>query len=188
MTLTDAPVQILPDPAGAPDGFGRLWTPHRLAYIEAGHDGDSRESAGCPFCVAPELADDQGLIVKRGKTCFVVMNLYPYNSGHVLICPYRHVAGYPELTKEEREELGEMTAQAMEALRLVSSPDGFNLGMNQGKAGGAGVAEHLHQHVVPRWNGDSNFFPIIAQTKAIPELLESARSALVNNWPAEEGS
>jgi HIT family protein len=113
------------------------------------------------------------------------MNLFPYNSGHLLVCPYRHVSDYTELTDAERVELGELTATAMRVSREVAGPHGFNLGMNQGEVAGAGIAAHLHQHVVPRWAGDANFLPIIARTKAVPELLEDARARLAAAWPKE---
>lgn len=171
---------------GVPDGFQRLWTPYRMAYIES-HDsrtGAMPDAADdrCPFCVAPELADEDALIVRRGATCFALLNLFPYNSGHMLVCPYRHVADYTDLTDEERIEFGELTAEAMRVERAVAHPHGFNLGMNQGAAAGAGIAGHLHQHVVPRWAGDANFFPIVARTKAISELLGDARKKLADAW------
>ncbi|QQS00495.1 MAG: HIT domain-containing protein [Austwickia sp.] len=163
------------------DGFERLWTPHRMAYITGEKPaGDAGE--GCPFCTAPGRDDAEGLIVHRGELCFVVMNLFPYNPGHVLICPYRHVAAYVDLTDEETVEFTALTKAAVRALQKASNPHGFNLGMNQGGVAGAGVAAHLHQHVVPRWGGDANFLPIIAQTKALPTLLEDARRALVQAW------
>ncbi len=169
--------------AGIPDGFQRLWTPYRMAYINGDHDrGSDADASQCPFCAAPSHTDEEGLIVSRGENCFVLMNLFPYNSGHLLVCPYRHVADYTELTDAERIEIGELTARAMRVLRSVSGPAGFNLGMNQGEVAGAGIAAHLHQHVVPRWGGDSNFFPIIARTKAIPQLLEDARELLADAW------
>lgn len=171
-------------PEGFPrveDGFERLWTPHRLVYIKGDKPG-AEAGAGCPFCVAPDKDDAEGLIVHRGELCFVVMNLFPYNPGHVLICPYRHVAAYVELTDAETTEFTALTKAAVHALQRASNPHGFNLGMNQGGVAGAGVAAHLHQHVVPRWGGDANFLPIIAQTKALPHLLEDARLALVQAW------
>lgn len=172
------------DFGGAPDGLQRLWTPHRMVYIE----GDERPSDGasehCPFCSIPQGADDDGLIVARGTWCFVVMNLFPYNSGHVLVCPYRHVPEYTDITDAEREELGAMTQLAMRVIRAEMGPAGFNLGMNQGPVAGAGIAAHLHQHVVPRWVGDANFFPIIAQTKAMPQLLADTRERLARRWIA----
>lgn len=164
---------------GVPDGFQRLWTPYRMAYIQ-GEGKTGGES--CPFCEAPRLTDEEALIVHRGETCFVILNLFPYNSGHMLVCPYRHVADYTELTTTERQELGELTATSMAVARTAANPAGFNLGMNQGSIAGAGIAGHLHQHVVPRWLGDANFFPITAQTKAIPQLLGQAREQLAAAW------
>ena len=172
--------------AGVPDGFSRFWTPYRMAYIHGeGKPADASDRT-CPFCAAPGKADDEGLIVHRGATCFVLMNLFPYNSGHLLVCPYRHVSDYTELTDAERVELGELTATAMRVSREVAAPHGFNLGMNQGEVAGAGIAAHLHQHIVPRWAGDANFLPIIARTKAVPELLEDARARLAAAWPKED--
>ena len=170
------------DFAGTPDGFQRLWTPHRMAYIEGprptAHAGD-----GCPFCAAPARSDPDGLIVARGEHCYVVMNLFPYNPGHVLICPYRHVPLYLDLTDEETTEFTALTKAALRALEATSHPMGYNLGMNQGQVAGAGVAAHLHQHVVPRWGGDANFLPIIGRTKALPVLLEDTRQNLIRHWP-----
>ncbi|WP_286958657.1 MULTISPECIES: HIT family protein [Arsenicicoccus] len=170
--------------AGVDDGFERLWTPHRMAYIQA--DRPSTDAGqGCPFCAAPDKDDAEGLIVHRGEHCFVVMNLFPYNPGHLLVCPYRHVPLYLDLTDEETEEFTRLTKQAIRALEAASSPMGFNLGMNQGAVAGAGVAAHLHQHVVPRWGGDMNFLPIVGQTKALPVLLEDTRQQIVAAWPGE---
>lgn len=167
--------------AGEPDGFERLWVPHRTAYIEQGPD---REQLGCPFCKAPEMADADGLIVARGKHAYVLLNLYPYNSGHLLVCPYRHIATYDEANESEVLEIARLTQTAMRVHREVSGCDGFNIGMNQGEVAGAGIAGHLHQHVVPRWRSDANFFPIIARTKALPELLEDTRRRLAAAWPS----
>lgn len=165
--------------AAVPDGFARLWTPHRITYIEA---GPSRPSDECVFCTAPSLNDEQALIVHRGELAYVLLNLFPYNSGHLLIVPYRHVATYDQATTEEVAEIASMTQSAMRALSATSRPHGFNIGMNQGAVAGAGIAEHLHQHVVPRWASDANFLPIIAQTKAIPKLLGEARQELAEAW------
>ena len=169
---------------GEPDGFARLWVPHRMAYI----GGDARPASDdpheCPFCRAPTVADDDGLIVARGRLVYAVCNLFPYNPGHLLICPYRHVADLTELTSLEAGELTEFSQLAMRALRRASAPAGFNLGLNQGGAAGAGIAAHLHIHVVPRWEGDSNFFPITAQTRALPELLGETRARLAKAWAA----
>ena len=168
--------------AGVPDEFQRLWTPHRMAYIQAGPQPLRDE---CPFCAAPHKSDEDGLIVARGRTAYVLLNLFPYNSGHLLVCPYRHIATYDLATPEEVAEIGSLTQTAMRVLRDVSRCDGFNLGMNQGAVAGAGVDGHLHQHVVPRWATDANFFPIIARTKALPQLLGEVREAVANAWPAE---
>lgn len=170
------------DFARVPDGFERLWTPHRMVYIEGAKPSDDNTDL-CPFCLAPGRDDAEGLIVARGEHCYVVMNLFPYNPGHVLICPYRHVAQYVELTDAETTEFTALTKTAMTTLTQTSAPMGFNVGMNQGRIAGAGVAAHLHQHVVPRWGGDANFLPIIGQTKAMPLLLEEVRSRLAHAWP-----
>ncbi len=166
---------------GEPDGFERLWTAHRMAYINQNAVGGDR---GCPFCEIPASDDETGLIVHRGVECYVVMNLYPYNPGHVLVCPYRHVADYTDLTTTETAEVAALTQRAMTVIRSVSAPAGFNLGMNQGQVAGAGIAEHLHQHVVPRWLGDANFLPIIGRTKAVPQLLADTRALLAEAWQA----
>lgn len=181
MTHGDEAVEVpASEFAGVPDEFQRLWTPHRMAYIQAGPEA---MRADCPFCAAPTKSDSDGLIVARGVTSYVVLNLYPYNSGHVLVCPYRHIATYDQATPEEVAEIGALTQTAMRVLREVSHCDGFNLGMNQGRVAGAGVDGHLHQHVVPRWATDANFFPIIAKTKALPQLLGDVRQALADAWP-----
>ncbi len=165
--------------AGVPDEFQRLWTPHRMVYIETGGQPED-----CPFCDAPKRTDEEALIVARGRTAYVLLNLFPYNSGHLLVCPYRHVPLYDEATAEEIDEIARLTQTAMRVLREVSRCDGFNIGMNQGAVAGAGVAAHLHQHVVPRWATDANFFPIIAKTKALPQLLGDVRRAIADAWPA----
>ena len=168
--------------AGVPDEYQRLWTPHRLVYIQQGQQPHQDD---CPFCLAPAMTDEEGLIVHRGKTAFVLLNLYPYNSGHLLVCPYRHIATYDEATDEEVAEIGRLTQVAMRVLRSVSRNDGFNIGMNQGRVAGAGIADHLHQHIVPRWATDSNFFPIIAKTKAVTALLGDVRKSVADAWPAD---
>jgi ATP adenylyltransferase len=170
------------DSTGMPDAWSRLWAPHRLDYLR----GENRPLAGneitCPFCEIPQMSDEEGLVVHRGKHAYVVMNLYPYNPGHLLICAYRHVADLTELTQEEREEIFALTSHAMTTIRKVSQPEGFNLGMNQGAISGAGVAAHIHQHVVPRWSGDANFMPIIGKTKVLPQLLTITRNELAAAW------
>lgn len=171
--------------ASVSDGFERLWTPHRMAYISGESKPRTNAESECPFCLAPNRSDADGLIVHRGRTCYVVLNLFPYNSGHLLICPYRHIADFTDLTDEERYESADLISTSMIVLREATRPSGFNLGMNQGTQAGAGVAAHAHQHVVPRWNGDANFLPIIGQTKALPELLAKTRDKLAAHWPGE---
>lgn len=179
----DAPLERHDDFAHVDDGFERLWTPHRMAYIEGARPTDAA-GTGCPFCRAPGRSDEAGLVVHRGEHCYVVLNLFPYNPGHLLVCPYRHVSPYVDLTDDETIEFTALTKAAVRALQAASEPHGFNLGMNQGAVAGAGVAAHLHQHVVPRWGGDSNFLPIIGQTKALPVLLEDTRARIVASWPS----
>jgi ATP adenylyltransferase len=178
---TEFDAEYSSDFAAVPDAFQRLWTPHRMVYIE---NNAAPKSTDCPFCVAPSLSDEQALIVARGEHAYVLLNLFPYNSGHLLVCPYRHVATYDEATDAEVAEIASLTQTAMRVLKAVSNTDGFNIGMNQGSIAGAGIAEHLHQHVVPRWAQDSNFFPIIAGTKAIPRLLGDVRAEVAAAWPA----
>jgi ATP adenylyltransferase len=168
--------------AGEPDGLGRLWTPHRMPYL-LGENKPADESAEeCPFCRLPGLPDDEALVVGRGEAAYVLLNLYPYSPGHLLICPFRHIADYTETTDEEAAEIGQLTKRAMVAIRRVSAAHGFNLGVNQGGAGGAGVVGHLHQHVVPRWAGDTNFMTVIGRTKTMPQLLAETRELLAAAW------
>lgn len=173
------------DGVGEPDAFQRLWTPHRIQYIKGENKPESSDEADCPFCRIPKMGDAEGLIVHRGEVAFVVLNLYPYNAGHLLVCPYRHVPDYTELTSAETDEIARLTQRAMTVVRSVTSPHGFNIGMNQGSVAGAGIAAHLHQHIVPRWGGDSNFMPVIGQTKTMPQLLGDTREMLATAWPKE---
>nr|WP_307852505.1 HIT domain-containing protein [Glaciihabitans sp. dw_435] len=172
-------VESSSDFAAVPDAFQRLWTPHRYVYIE---NGQPPGEDVCPFCIAPTLDDETALIVARGTHAYVLLNLFPYNSGHLLVCPYRHVSTYDLATPEEVAEIASLTQEAMRVLTATSGAHGFNIGMNQGRIAGAGIAEHLHQHVVPRWAQDSNFFPIIAGTKAIPRLLGEVRAEVAAAW------
>jgi ATP adenylyltransferase len=121
-------------------------------------------------------------MVHRGELGYAVLNLYPYSPGHLLLCPYRHVADYTDVTPEETAELAGLAQQAMRVVRSVSGAQGFNLGINQGNIAGAGIAEHLHQHVVPRWSGDQNFMPIVGRTKTMPQLLSETRELLASAW------
>lgn len=163
--------------AGLRDRFERLYTPHRMAYIKGEATGD-----GCPFCDIPAMTDEEGLVVFRGTDAYAVLNLFPYNSGHLMLVPYRHISGYDELTPAEATEIAALTQHAIRALRHLSGAHGFNVGMNLGTVAGAGIAAHLHQHVVPRWGGDTNFMPVVGHTKVLPQLLPETRDLLARAW------
>jgi ATP adenylyltransferase len=177
MSGTLPPEREVQHGVGEPDPFMRLWMPHRMAYIKGEGTGDE-----CVFCAIPRMSDEDGLIVARGTTVYTVLNLYPYNAGHLMVVPFRHVADYPDLTTDETAELADYAKHAMQVLRQVSDAQGFNIGMNQGSVAGAGIAAHLHQHVVPRWGGDTNFMPVVGHTKVLPQLLADTRDMLAKAW------
>lgn len=160
-------------PSGAGQGLDqlqRLWTPWRASYVK---DPDAT-SSGCPFCQLPGLGadrDDESLIVHRGAATFVILNAYPYNPGHLMVVPFRHTGDFADLTADEVHEMAELSQRAVRVLRETSGAHAFNIGLNVGGIAGAGIAEHVHQHVVPRWGGDTNFMPVIGQTRVLPELL-----------------
>jgi ATP adenylyltransferase len=181
--MTDGEV-LHQDGIGAADDLDRLWTPHRMAYIRGENKPADASSGECPFCRVPRLPDEEGLVVRRGRLAYAVLNLYPYAPGHLMVCPYRHIADYTETTDEEAAEIADLTREAMRVVRAVSGAAGFNIGMNQGHIAGAGIAAHLHQHVVPRWPGDQNFMPIIGRTKTLPELLSDTRDLIAEAWAA----
>ena len=144
-----------------------LWAPWRMKYIA----GEKEE--GCFICRAFGGDDDrENLVLKRGKKCGVMMNRYPYSNGHLMICPYRHVGDIVELDSEERAESMDLLSRSVEALRAVMRPQGFNVGINLGAVAGASLVEHMHTHVVPRWEGDTNFMPVIGDVKIIPQALD----------------
>jgi ATP adenylyltransferase len=174
--------ELVQDGIGRPDDLDRLWTPHRMAYIRGENKPSDETSGECPFCRVPSLPDEEGLVVHRGETAYAVLNLYPYAPGHLMVCPFRHIADYTETTDDEAAEIDALTKRAMTVIRSVSNAGGFNIGMNQGHIAGAGIAAHLHQHVVPRWPGDQNFMPIIGRTKTLPELLSDTRDLLAKAW------
>ena len=148
----------------------RLWSPWRITYIRGGGDG----KGGCIFCDLPaagEEHDEENHLLARGKLSFVMLNAFPYNPGHLMVAPYRHVGRYGELTADELAETMAFAGTAIAALEGDSGADGFNLGMNLGQVAGAGIADHLHLHLVPRWGGDTNFMPVVGHTKVLPELL-----------------
>jgi ATP adenylyltransferase len=153
-------------------GFEKLWAPWRMRYIEGmgGASGD-----GCIFCEKPkENADERNYIIYRGETCYIIMNIFPYNNGHLMVVPYLHTSRFPDLDSGTRLEMLNLAGLAMEAIESIMRPDGFNMGMNIGRTAGAGIADHLHLHLVPRWNGDTNFMPVIGCTKVISEALEDS--------------
>ena len=159
------------------DALERIWTPHRMAYVRTAVDDE-----GCPFCAIPSHPDEESLLVARGESTYVVLNLHPYNPGHLLVVPYRHVAGLDELTREESAELMDLTRRGVDAVRRVSSPQGFNVGLNLGNVAGGSLADHLHQHVVPRWGGDANYITVLGTTKVIPQLLADTRDLVADAW------
>lgn len=144
----------------------KLWAPWRMAYIAV------PQPEGCVFCSKPGTGKDrEELILHRGETCFIIMNLFPYNNGHVMVVPYRHTADLLSLTAAEQAEMMRLTQFCVRVLGEAIHPEAFNLGMNLGRTAGAGIADHLHMHVVPRWNGDTNFMPVIGETKVLPDAL-----------------
>jgi ATP adenylyltransferase len=179
----DYRVPVPNDDGGPAAVFEHLWTPYRMAYIRG--EGKPTGEHDCPFCLIPQMSDEEGLIVARGATVFAVLNLYPYNAGHLMVVPYRHVADYTDLTAEEVAEFGAVTQTAMRVVRSVSGAHGFNVGMNQGSVAGAGIADHLHQHAVPRWGGDTNFMPVIGLTRVLPQVLGETRALLASAWPQQ---
>jgi ATP adenylyltransferase len=152
-----------------------LWAPWRMAFITP----ETPPPPGCIFCIQPAAHhDDVYHIPYRGERCFMMLNRYPYNNGHLMIAPYQHVGSIEQLDAATLDELMAQAQLALRALRLAMNPDGFNMGINEGKVAGAGFAEHVHFHVVPRWNGDTNFMPVIADIKVIPEHLDSVYQKL----------
>ena len=150
-----------------------LWAPWRIEYIRGEKNDD------CFLCqIFAAKNDRENLLLSRGKTCAVIMNRYPYNSGHLMVAPYRHTANLDGLTPEENLEMAELTALAVTVLRDVMTPQGFNIGINLGEAAGAGLKDHLHQHIVPRWTGDTNFMPVLGGPRVMPEALEATYDLL----------
>jgi ATP adenylyltransferase len=164
------------------DELERLWVPYRLAYVrgEAGDPQDDR----CPFCVLAGGEDD--LVVHRGADAFVALNLYPYNPGHLMVLPNRHVADYADLTPSETVEVAELTQMALRVIRRVSQPQGFNLGINLGNVAGGSLSAHLHQHVVPRWGGDANFMTVVGKAKTMNQVLDDTCVMLREAWNQED--
>jgi len=157
----------------------RLWAPWRLEYVSG-----AAESDGCIFCDKPGQNDDAALIVHRGTRAYVVLNLYPYTNGHLMVAPYRHLAMPDELDADERAEVWQLMADGIAALTAAMGPAGFNCGLNLGRPAGAGVEGHLHVHVVPRWSGDTNFMPVLADVRVMPEHLSRTLERVRANWPS----
>ena len=172
---------------GVPDAFQRLWTPHRMVYIGGENKPSDASESQCPFCRAPGREDADGLIVHRGSLNFVVLNLYPYNPGHLMVVPYRKVSELEDLTEAESSELMTFTQKAIRVMKAISNPHAFNVGLNLGTSAGGSLADHLHMHVVPRWGGDANFITVIGGTKVIPQLLRDTRKLLADEWAAQDG-
>ncbi|KXF52320.1 HIT domain-containing protein [Rhodococcus sp. IEGM 248] len=178
--MLGGPGRLVDRGPGEPDHLQRIWSPHRMSYIAEAPK--SRDTPNEPFIDIPKMDDEDGLIVARGEHVYAVLNLYPYNPGHLMIVPYRKVAALEDLTEEESAELMSFTQQALRVIKRVSRPDGFNVGLNLGAAAGGSLAEHLHQHIVPRWGGDANFITVLAGVKVMPQLLRETRGLLAKAW------
>ena len=161
----------------------RLWAPWRLEYIQSADD-----QPGCVFCRAAEGSDEEGLILHRGTAAFALLNKYPYSSGHLMVAPYRHVGEFGELSVEEALEIHRLASAGLGALAETMQPQGYNVGWNLGRIAGAGVVDHVHLHAVPRWAGDTNFMPVLADVKVMPEHLDETRRKLAAAWPRIERS
>jgi ATP adenylyltransferase len=158
----------------------RIWAPWRLAYVT---DASKDSEEACIFCAKPDEGDDRAsLIVHRGERCFVMLNLFPYTNGHLMVAPFEHISTLPELDGETVAEMMALAQRAMTALEETYSPHGYNVGFNQGRVAGAGVEHHIHMHVVPRWGGDTNFMPVLGDTRVMPQSLEDSYEALVNRF------
>ena len=162
----------------------RLWTPWRMAFVS----GSGEPLAECLFCELPTKQDADSLVLQRGPHAFSVLNLYPYNTGHLMVAPYQHTGDLAGLSAEVGADLLSLTQSAVAALSAEYRPDGYNIGMNLGRVAGAGVPDHLHLHVVPRWNGDTNFMPLTADTKVLPEMLQQTYERLSRVLERSSGS
>ena len=162
----------------------RIWSPWRMAYIQAAKE--QGEDGGCIFCDLPAEGDDvRTMILARGELAFVIVNSFPYNPGHLMVAPFRHVGAFTSLEAAELADVDALVARSIRALEQEMEPHGYNLGMNLGRVAGAGIPDHVHWHLVPRWNGDTNFMPVVGQTRVLPELLEETYARL---RPSFEGA
>ncbi len=171
---------------GTPDRLTRLWAPYRSSYIANVPSTSESPEKPDPFLEIPRMSDEDGLVIARGETVYAVLNLYPYNSGHLMVVPYRKVAEIEELTDAETAEMAVFAKRAVKTLKRVSKPEAINVGLNLGKASGGSVGDHLHLHVVPRWAGDSNFMTVLSGTKVLPQLLRETRQLLADGWRETE--
>ncbi|CAM3221629.1 HIT domain-containing protein [Mycobacterium intermedium] len=167
---------------GRPDELQRLWTPYRMNYLAEAPLRRDNSKPEEPFTDIPQMSDEEGLVVARGELVYAVLNLYPYNPGHLMVVPYRRISELEELTEAESAELMAFIQKAIRVIKNVSHPHGFNVGINLGTSAGGSLAEHLHVHVVPRWGGDANFITIIGGSKVIPQLLRDTRRLLAEEW------
>ncbi len=160
----------------------RIWAPWRLDYVK---DASKDSEDACIFCAKPgegPEGDRENLIVHRGECCFVILNKFPYTNGHLMVAPYEHVGSLPALDPETVAEMMALAQRAMTILEATYSPHGYNVGFNQGRVAGAGVEHHIHMHVVPRWGGDTNFMPVLADTRVMPQTLEQSYEALAGSF------
>ncbi|GAA4405916.1 HIT domain-containing protein [Tsukamurella soli] len=164
---------------GAEDTIERLWAPYRMAYIA---EAPTVPEGSTAFLEIPKLSDEDGLIVARGDTAYVVLNLFPYNPGHTMVVPYRKVANLEDLSDAEAMELMRLTQKTIRVIKAISRPDAFNVGLNLGRAGGGSIAEHLHQHIVPRWAGDASYITVLSGTKVMPQILSRTRELMAAAW------
>jgi Diadenosine tetraphosphate (Ap4A) hydrolase and other HIT family hydrolases len=154
----------------------RIWAPWRLAYVK---DASKDSEQECIFCAKPAAGDDEAnLIVHRGERCFVILNLFPYTNGHLMVAPFEHIGAIQDLPPETTAEMMALAQRAIVVLEQEYEPHGFNVGFNQGRVAGAGVEHHIHMHVVPRWGGDNNFMPVLADTRVMPQTLDQTYAAL----------
>jgi ATP adenylyltransferase len=162
--------------------MNKLWSPWRSQYIDSIKDKSA--STECVLCMASELGveDPENLLIDKGKYTFTILNLYPYNSGHLMIVPVRHTSNFSSISPEENAEIMQKLQLAERALKIISSPEGFNLGANLGKVSGAGLDEHIHFHIVPRWNGDTNFMPVLGEVKVISQDLLATKKKLLEAY------
>ena len=187
MTAEDADEQaaLIDRGVGEPDRLARLWTPYRMTYLAEAVKRDP-DGTGQPFTDIPTLPDEEGLVVARGEYVYAVLNLYPYNPGHLMVVPYRRFSEFEDLTDAEGAELMAFIQKAIRVIKAVSRPHGFNVGLNLGESAGGSLAEHLHVHVVPRWGGDANYITIVGGAKVIPQLLRDTRRLLADEWAEQQ--